>query len=317
MNARLQLLVVVLMACRPPAHRDSGADGAPPRESASAPRPATPPAAYPAGASCAGRGDCPAEQVCVERRCRYRRSSAEGEILLAAARAQWEAGDPRGARETYARARDAFTRRSVPAPPALLCGGALAALSCRDSPRDRERGAREAALCLRQSLPGDPHRQAVLEALAARRHDGLILSAFDEPRAERFFGEQRSRPPSDAVVVELVLPPASEPGLDHVRRALEGDEARHAARECFLRAWEGRHGREARAQLLAELTTEPRELRDRPFYLSRVRIVPTGGEDESFEACLGRELTRLIHEGPRLSRATIWQLPFEVHGRLR
>lgn len=316
MGARALALLVLVAGCRRPARPDAGLDSAPivpPTHHESVDR--TP--AHPAGATCGGRDDCAAGQVCVGGRCRYRRTSLEGEILLAAGQAQWEAGDAEGARETFARALEAFARQGAPPPPELLCGAALAGLAFRDTPSDRERGAEDAARCLRGSLPADPHRQAVLEALAAQRYDGLRLAAFDEPRPERFYGEGSSRPPIDAVTVEVLLPETDAPGLAAVRRTLSTDAVRRSVGECFLRDWERHHRRTAEAPLLLDLTTQPRDLGGLRIYVSRVRVIPTRAQEDGFDACVSRELANQLREGPRLSQATVWQIPFEVRAKLR
>ncbi|MEM9070060.1 MAG: hypothetical protein AAGE52_16250 [Myxococcota bacterium] len=274
---------------------------------------------HPAGASCAGRRDCAGDQVCVESRCRHRRTTVRGEVLAAAASAQRAGGDSRSALETYEQAMNAFEQAGAPVPPEVLCGAALTALAFRDSPPEQERGARSADLCFRGSLPGDPLREEVLRRVAALRYDGLSLAAFDENTPpDEFYSEEPSRPAADAVRVETTLSGASDQqGLTMVRETLTGDDARRAIAECFVQAWEQNHQRSARGSLLLKFTTRLRDMGAYEIYVGQIEVIKTDESDDGFEACSARTLSSLLEDGPRLSRPSIWQLPFDVNAELR
>lgn len=269
-----------------------------------------------AGSTCGGRSDCAADQACVAQVCRYRRTSAAGEVLATAAEHQRESGDDHAAHETYQLALSAYDSAHAPVPPDVICGAALAALALRESPEDRERGARAAHRCLHGALPGHAMRTEVVRVLAGMRYEGLSLSALDEAEPEAFFTEATTRPTLDAIEVTIrVSEGNAAAGYDQVEPKLSGEAARRGIAECFVQDWEQRHGREARASLLLKLTTRLRDLGNFEIYMGRVEVHQTT-EQEGFEGCVARVLTALVEEGPRLTRAAIWQLPIEVRARL-
>lgn len=277
---------------------------------------ASAPTSNAAGSTCGGRSDCAADQACVGQVCRYRRTSAAGEVLATAAEHQRESGDDHAAHETYALALAAYESAHAPVPPDVLCGAALAALALRESPDDRERGARTAHRCLHGALPGHAMRNEVVRALAGMRYEGLSLSALDESEPEAFFTEATSRPTVDAIDVTIVVSGGSAAaGYDQVEPKLTGEAARRGIAECFVQDWEERHVREARASLLLKLTTRLRDLGNFEIYMGRVEVQQTT-EREGFEGCVARVLSALVEDGPRLNRAAIWQLPIDARARL-
>lgn len=273
------------------------------------------PISHGAGSTCGGRSDCAADQVCVEQVCRYRRTSAAGEVLATAAELQRTGGDVHAAHETYRAAVAAYESASAPVPPDVLCGAALAALALRESPDDRERGAHAAHRCLHGSLPGHAMRTEVVRQLASMRHEGLTLTALDEAEPQSFFSEATTRPTLDAVEVDIHVSAEDAFGYDQIAPRLTGEAARRGVAECFVQDWEQRHLRDARAGLLLKLTTRLRDMGGFEIYSGRVEVQSSA--EDGFEACVARVLSGLVEEGPRLGRATIWQVPIEVRARLR
>lgn len=269
-----------------------------------------------AGSTCGGRSDCAADQTCVAQVCRYRRTSAAGEVLASAGEHQRASGDHRAAHDTYQQAIAAYEGAHAPVPPDVICGAALAALALRESPEDRERGAQAAHRCLHASLPGQPRRAEVVRILASMRFEGLNIAALDESQPEGFFTAETSRPTLDAIAVTLELSSGSPPvGYERIEPNLTGEPARRGIAECFVQDWEQRHLRETRASLLLKLTTRLRDMGNFEIYMSRVEVQQTANEP-GFEACVARVLSTLVEEGPRFNRAAIWQVPIEVRARL-
>ena len=306
-------LLFLIGACFGPA------DPAPtenPTEEVTPPRTPATTTSNPAGSTCGGRSDCAADQACVAQVCRYRRTSAAGEVLATAAEQQRTSGDDHAAHETYQLALAAYEDQNAPVPPEVLCGAALAALALRESPDDRERGARTAHRCMHGALPGHAMRSEVIRVLASMRFEGLTLAALDESEPEGFFTQGATRPTLDAIDVELHVSGGSPPvGYDQIEPKLMGEAARRGIAECFVQDWEQRHLREARASLLLKLTTRLRDLGNFEIYMGRVEVQRTA-EQEGFESCVERVLSALVEEGPRLNRAAIWQLPIDVRARL-
>ena len=276
----------------------------------------SPPTSHAAGSTCGGRSDCAADQACVGQVCRYRRTSVGGEVLATAAEQQRLGGDDHAAHETYEQALGAYEAANAPVPPDVLCGAALAALALRDSPEDRERGARAAHRCVHGALPGHAMRAEVVRMLASMRYEGLALSALDVAEPEAFFTEATTRPTLDAIEVAIRVSGGSPPiGYDQIEPKLTGETARRGIAECFVQDWERRHAREARASLLLKLTTRLRHLGSSEVYMGHVEVQAIT-EQEGFEDCVARALSASVEEGPRLSRGAIWQLPIEAHARL-
>jgi len=273
----------------------------------------------PEGASCAGREDCTTDQICVHGVCSYRLTSAAGEVLAAAARGQVEAGDLEGAVRTYDQAIAAFDAAEAPVPSRVVCGAATAALRAARAPETRELAAKSADRCFRKSLPGAPERAEVQSALARLRYDGLDLARFDRPEpADRFFSAPPSRPTVDAIDIAIdMAQQQDQPGYTELREALQGEAAMRSVADCFIQDWELRHERQASAALTLKLTTRMRDMGDYDAFEGTVEVLKTGAAEEGFEPCLAAALTTALGTGPRMSRAVIWQAPFEVAARLQ
>lgn len=274
-------------------------------------------APMPAGTTCRGNGDCSEEQACVEARCRHLRTSAAGEILATAARAQVEAGDLDGAAQTYDQAIDRFAAAEVPIPPEVLCGAAIAALRAATDVRSRDVAARRADTCFRASVPGDPLRAEVQRGLARLRYEGLELGLFDRERpAERFFTQEPSRPTVDAIEIALDLPESESPGFAEVRDAMRSEAATRAIADCFVADWERRHERSANASLVMSLTSRMRDMGLYDVYEATIEITGTSGASEGFEPCVAQALKTAIGAGPRTNRVVSWRETFAVAARL-
>lgn len=272
----------------------------------------------PTGTSCSGRDDCPSDQVCVERRCRYRETSVAGEILAAAAVAQVEAGDWQGAMRAYDDAIAAFETARRPVPPDLFCASASLLLRTSADSEGRERGARRADQCFRASLPGFGPRDEVTRALSRLRFEGLDSALFDHvDPAERFFTAEASRPTLDALTITVVVPDDVEnaPGLDAVRTALEAEAARRAIGECFEQDWETRHERNAHASLVLRYTTRLHDMGTYDSYEPELSFERTTVAEDGFEPCLAQALSNVI-EAPRSGRVVQWQTSVDVDARV-
>jgi len=274
--------------------------------------------AAPAGSSCDGRDDCASDQVCVGGACRYRRTSAAGEILAMAAAAQAEAGDLPGATTTYDQAIEAFEQIHAPLPPEIACEAALAALRVADEAPSRETAAAHADRCFRNSLPGEPRRGAVERALARLRFDGLDLALFDrdEP-APRFFTKQQSRPTSDAIEIGIDIADRDAAGFEQLRDALRNERTHAVIVDCFAQDWELHHRRAADASLVLKFQTRMRDMGDYDSYTPEVQVVQTSLAQEGFEPCVASAITDVLAPGPRIGRpVSEWQEPFEISARL-
>lgn len=283
------------------------------------PSPAAPTTALPEGTSCAGRDDCTTDQICVRNVCSYRLTSAAGEILAAAARAQVEVGDLDGAVRTYGQAIAAFEATEAPVPSRVACGAAAAALRAAHTPETREAAAKSADRCFRKSLAGTPERTEVQAALARLRYDGLAITRFDRPEpADQFFSAPPTRPTVDAIDIAIdMAQQQDQPGYPELRLALQAEPARRAIADCFVQDWELRHERQASAALTLKLTTRLRDMGDYDAFEGTVEVARTTPAEEGFEACLATALTTVLGTGPRMSRVVAWQSPFEVAARLQ
>ncbi len=281
--------------------------------------PAPPSTAQPEGAACTGRDDCPTDQLCMRGVCGYRLTSAAGEVLAAAARAQVEAGDLEGAGRTYEQAIAAFDAAEAPIPARLLCGAAAAALRAARTPEARETAAKSADLCFRRSLPGAPERADAQIALGRLRYDGLDLTRFDRPEpADRFFSAPPSRPTVDAIdlAIDLTEQP-DQPGSPELRAAVLGEPARQAIADCFIQDWELRHERQASASLVLKLTSRFRDMGEYDTYEASVEVQKTTLAEDGFEPCVAGALTVALGARPRLTRLVAWQAPLEIAARLQ
>ena len=308
---------VGLTGCPRPSNRANDGDhaGTAAEANRSTPRPAP---RTPAGATCSGRNDCTADQVCVDDRCRYRQTSAAGEVLWRAATAQVEAGDSAGATRTFGEAAAAFEAAGAPVPPALLCERASTALGVASSLDARERAVTAADQCLRSSLPGDTKRTDTARALARLRYDGLDLALLDRPMpADRYFVREPSRPTVDAVTIEMTLTEQDYPGFTAIRQALDGDEAKRAIAECFVQDWELHHERTTSAALVLRYTSRTRDAGGLETFAPELEVAQTSLAEDGFEPCCAEALTAALGPGPRLGRAvTAWQLPLSLEARM-
>jgi hypothetical protein len=266
----------------------------------------------PTGTSCAGRDDCPSDQVCVDRSCRYRTTSIAGEILSTSAAAQVEAGDWEGAVRTYDQAIEAFNTAHAPVPPELLCESAAIILRTSTDAEGRERGAQRADRCFRSSLPGFPPREEVRRAVARLRFEGLDVALFDRADpAERFFTAEPSRPTVDALAIDLQLPESEEHGIEPLRAQLAGDAARRAIAECFVQDWELRHERSASASLVVRFSTRLHDMGTYDVYEPELIIERTTAAEDGFEPCVAAALPSAI-TFPRGARVVAWQTSLDI-----
>jgi hypothetical protein len=298
-------MVLALGACR---GRPSLLDN-PPGDEGGGHGPTTRP---PAGTTCEGRGDCPSDQVCVERECRYRDTSVAGEIFATAAAGQVEAGDWEGAIRTYDQAIEQFETAHAPVPPEILCASAALTLRTASDPEARERGARRADACFRASLPGAPEREEVRGAVARLRFEGLDTALFDrsEP-AERFFTQEPSRPTVDALAIDVELPDSDEAGAREIREQLAGEAAHRAIADCFVQDWELRHERQAHASLILRYATHLHDMGTYDVFEPEISIEKTTVAEDGFEPCVARSLAAAI-TAPRGSRTVAWQTNIEI-----
>ena len=270
-----------------------------------------------AGTTCAGRDDCPSDQVCVDHVCRHRETSIAGEILASAAEGQVVAGDFEGAIRTYDQAIEHFDTAHAPVPPDLLCASASLILRTARDADARERGARRADACFRASVPGMPARTEVRRAVARLRFEGLDTALFDraEP-AERFFTQEASRPTVDALAIDVELPESEEPGVQQVREQLTGETAHRAIAECFVSDWELRHERSAHANLVIRYSTRLHDMGTYDSYEPEIRVEKTTVAEDGFEPCVARALSAAI-TAPRAGRVVAWQTNLELTARVQ
>jgi len=274
----------------------------------------------PAGATCDGRDDCTSDQVCVESRCRYRATSVSGEILAAAAHAQGATGDWGGAIETYQAAFTRFHEQDAPIPPSVVCAAAELTLRSATDPEARERGARQADLCFRTTVPAHPARQGVMQALARLRYEGLDISLFDaEEPAERFFTQEPSRPTVDVVETEIEMPELDPPRRSHtsVKETLQSEDGRRTVAECFVQDWESRHESTATAELVLRYSTRLQDMGSYDVYVPQLEIEGSTGAEEGFEHCLAQGLSGLFDPNARGARGEPWNQAVRFHARIQ
>lgn len=274
----------------------------------------------PAGATCAGRADCLSDQVCVEHRCRYRSTSVAGEVLAAGANAQAEAGDDEGAIDSFEAAFTAFAQGGAPIPPEVSCAAATVMLRTASDNDSRDRAGRRADLCFRSTLPGDPRRSGVRDALARLRFEGLDLSQFDaESPAERFFTQEPGRPTLDAVQIQIHMPDLepTEPRTHSAVRELFSSEAGiQAIAECFLQDWDARHARTAEANLELHYATQMQDMGDYDRYTPSLELRTSTTSQDGFEPCLSRALGELFAPENRSGRGQ-WVQPVRITARVQ
>lgn len=267
----------------------------------------------PAGTTCAGRVDCPSDQVCVEHLCRYRETSVAGEIFASAASSAVETGDWEGAIQAYDLALERFAEH---APAAVICESAALILRTATDTEGRERGAARADLCFRSTLPGSPERQNVTRALARLRYEGLDPALFDRPEpAARFFTREASQPTLDALEIQVQFAAGTEPGGEQIHEQLTSEAIHRAIAECFVQDWEMHHERTAEASLTLRYSTRLRDMGSYDTYPGTLEIERTSVANEGFETCLSEALPALM-EAPRGARQLQWDLPLEVRASI-
>lgn len=282
-----------------------------------------PPAAAPAkvGSSCLRTSDCGEARLCVAQVCQHAASSASGEILLAAGRAQGKVGDTLNALRSFTEARLAYEKMDAPVPPALYCDAAMAALLAGAASEDvamKEQGAKDAHLCFRHTLPGDAIRATVGAALAKLRFDGLDLALFDEETpAERYFTKPPSRPTPDAIDIALELSARELPGYEALGEQLRSEDAQRVIANCFIADWELKHGRQAQANVVLIFESRLKDMGYYDAYEPTLEIKGEGEAAQGFEPCVAEALATLLGTGPKVGRVTSWKEPLQIAARLR
>ncbi|MCS6858290.1 MAG: hypothetical protein NZM37_11310 [Sandaracinaceae bacterium] len=275
------------------------------------------PLTLPSGLSCEASRDCPKEQLCIERQCRFEKGSVAGEILLASARTLAQKGEFRAAKEAYAQAKEAFEKEEAPPPPELLCEQAALWLGTASDGLGFENGASFAYDCFRHSLPGSPLRGAVERELARFRSQGLDVSLFDRPsKPERFFTLPPSLPNPDSVAVSVELEGENQPGLGDMRGQLGQASLRNQIANCFLQLWSQKREQEARALFNLRFTVRLRDMGDYDLFEPSLELAKASDSEGSFEACVAQAITQSLTP-PRIQRVVSWQLPLRVHARMR
>ncbi len=307
----MTLLAVALLAC------DRHAADAQPdpvfasEDDGSAARPRIP------GATCGGPSDCAADQVCLNATCVGARTSVRAELLTAGAALQSEAGDIAGAAASYQEAVEAYEAAEITPPGAVLCRAALTFLNMTHQADTRERAARMADRCLRQTLPGDPLRERVIAALGRMRYDGLNLGAFDLPEAPAaFFTEAPARPDPNRVQVTIAVVPLESSSFAPIVTALQGDAARAAAQDCFLQDWEVRHEQQAAASFQVRFSSRLRDMGSYDAYPAELELVQQSLAQEGFEPCLARVLPSVVELPTSLGRVVSYETTMTVNATL-
>ncbi|MFK7990377.1 MAG: hypothetical protein AB8I08_30425 [Sandaracinaceae bacterium] len=276
----------------------------------------------PAGATCSGRDDCTSDQVCVEGTCHYRATTVSGEILASAAEAQARAGDWEGAIETYDLAFARFAEQDAPVSPAIACGAAELILRTAATAEAREMGAQRADLCFRTTVPGHPRREAVRNALARLRFEGLDIEAYDaaEPAARFFDAESATHPTVDAVAVEVQMPdlePREVASHTALRELLSGESGQRAVAECFIQDWDLHHDREASAELVLRFSTRMRDMGSYDVYQPEFALEQTTTQEDGFEPCLQRSLSAVFDPNDRTLRGEAWNQAVRFTARIQ
>lgn len=270
------------------------------------------------GATCGGPSDCASDQVCLNATCVGARTSVKAELLAGAAAQQSEAGDATGAAATYQEAIEAYEAAEIPPPGAVLCRAAQSILSVTQQAEGRERAARMADRCLRQTLPGDPSRDRVITALGRMRYDGLNLAAFDLPEAPAsFFTETPARPDPNRVQVTLQVTPLESSSFAPIVTALQGDAARAAAQDCFLQDWEVRHEQQATASFQVRFFSRLRDMGSYDAYPAELELVQQSLAQEGFEPCLARVLPAVVELPSSLGRVVSYETTMTVSATLQ
>jgi len=273
-----------------------------------------------AGATCSGRDDCSGDQVCVQGTCRYRATSVSGELLAAAAAAQEATGDWQGAMETYESAFERFREADAPVPPSIGCLAAELTLRNATDAESRERGATQADLCFRTTVPAHPARRPVLAALARLRFEGLDMNLFDgEEPAERFFTREATRPTVDVVRSDVQMPDLEPETRSHtaVRELIEGEDGRRMIAECMVQDWEGRHESEASAEIVLRFSSRLVDMGSYDVYQPRIEVERTTTSEDGFEPCLARSLPDLFDPDNRSIRGESWNQAIRINATIR
>jgi len=270
------------------------------------------------GATCGGPSDCASDQVCLEATCVGARTSVKAELLAAAAAQQTEAGDAAGAAASYQEAIEAYEAAEITPPGAVLCRAAQSILSVTQQAEGRERAARMADRCLRQTLPGDHLRGRVIAALGRMRYDGLNLAAFDLPEPPAtFFTETPARPDPNRVRVTIEVAPLESSSFAPIITALEGEAAQAAAQDCFLQDWEVRHEQQAAASFQVRFSSRLRDMGSYDAYPAELELVQQSLAQEGFEPCLSRVLPAVVELPNSLGRVVSYETTMTVSATLQ
>ncbi len=240
----------------------------------------------PDGASCTSRPDCGSGQVCVANVCRYRTTSAPGEVLATAADNAMSAGDTETAVRSYRDAIRAFDEAGAPVPGALYCTAANAALSVATTADQREATKRDIEGCLRGTLPGDANRQGIVRTLARLRHRGLEiarLGASANGAGVTLFRAAEGAPTIESVHVQVHLPQG--PGLgETLHKIFAEDESTARIKRCFITELGQRPENRATARFRLTYNTNA----------STIGIAASTTAASGFDACVRTSLAEAV-----------------------
>lgn len=270
----------------------------------------------PAGETCSSSKDCGSGRACVESRCQSLETSIAGELLAAAGRELYLAGDMRGAIDAYNDAFIAFERKGLVAPPDVLCEAAETAIAAGDAEIPRDQAARLVHECALSSLPFSKARTAALEALSRLRHDGLSLERLDrDAPADAYFTARPLRPTADSIAVSISINEANHQGYAEVRERLESGPLRAAAVDCFIQAWELTQAKAAEANIEVNFRSRLRDMGSYDIYEGRAEVTELPGE--GFGPCVARVVGASLGESIRVRRTLSWTMPIHVSASIQ
>lgn len=270
----------------------------------------------PPGESCSSSADCGSARACVESRCQSLETSIAGELLAAAGRELYLAGDMRGAIDAYNEAFISFERKGLVAPPDVLCEAAETAIAAGDSEIPRDQAARLVHECALASLPFSKARTSALEALSRLRHDGLSLERLDrdEP-ADAYFTNRPSRPSAETVSVSISINDSNDQGYSDVREKLEGGALRVAAVDCFIQAWELNQAKSADAVIEVTFRSRLRDMGSYDIFEGTPSVTELPGE--GFGPCVARVVAANLGDSVRVRRTLSWTMPIHVSASIQ
>lgn len=270
----------------------------------------------PAGETCSSSADCGQDRACVESRCQTLETSIAGELLAAAGRELYLAGDMRGAIDAYNESFISFERKGLIAPPDILCEAAETAIAAGDAEIPRDQAARLVHECALASLPFSKARTAALEALSRLRHDGLSLERLDrDAPADAYFTNRPARPSPETVAVSISINDSKDQGYSDVRERLEGGPLRVAAVDCFLQAWELTQARAAEAVIEVNFRSRLRDMGSYDIYEGTPTVAEQPGE--GFGPCVARVVEANLGDSVRVRRTLSWTMPIHVSASIQ